>query len=790
MKKNILLFVILLLSSCSSIKRENSQVNVFPFISSEIQMSVDSIYDKLTMEERTAQLYGIRPKLLTTDGKLSLEKCRKLIPHGVGHVSQFACMQDLSADELRNFVKELQAYLINESSSKLPAIFHEEAITGFATKGATTYPQQIGTACTWNPSLVMEKSIYTRNSMRSCGATMALSPMVDIVRTQHFNRVEESYGEDSYLSSAIALSFIRGLQGDDLREGVSTCTKHFLGYGGGINSTEKELMEEIIMPHEVGIKMGNNKSVMTGYHKYKGETAVTCSYFIKDLLRGYLGFDGLLVSDYNAISANWMGRDSTHYAQRAAKAMNAGADLELCDGVCYPYLPELIKSGEVSQERFEQAVKLNLAMKARLGLFDKKPHLYDEGHIDLDKPKYRQTAYDIAAEGIVLLKNNGILPIKLPTARLALVGPNANTFWCMLGDYTYQSMFAFFQSGDVNPDNPKIYSLKEGLESKIDRGMKLSYQRGCDWSESNEASIDKKSNGDDRIRNLRKMLVSSSDKTDWNEAMKLCDDNDVIIAAVGENPTLCGEGRERKGIRLPGEQEKFVESLIDSGKPVIVCVFGGRAQVLSKKIRENAAAIIQAWYPGEEGGNALADILLGNVNPSGKLCVSYPATEDKGNICYNYDNLDDSLIAYTFGYGLSYTTFEYSGLKCKSEVNMQKDDISLSFSVTHKGTVDGKETVQLYVSPVGNTMAMKPIALKGFEKLQLEKGETKKVSFNLSPKILSSYDNGEWILTPGEYDIKIGSSSKDIRLSKRIKLNGKKEVSKERDVFFSHCKVN
>ncbi|MCA4532131.1 hypothetical protein LDZ42_06275 [Bacteroides xylanisolvens] len=313
MNKVILLVLIISLSSCGKVRKEVSQVCTTSFIDNTIQAQIDSLYERMSIHERAAQLHGVRPKHLVENGKLSIEKCRKIIPYGVGHVSQFACMQDLSPDELRDFVKELQNYLIHETASGIPAIFHEEAITGFATKGATVFPQQIGVACTWNPELVERKSEYTREVMRSCGATMALSPMVDVIRTQHFNRVEESYGEDAYLASRIALSFIKGLQTEDMRRGVATCTKHFLGYGGGINSDEKELMEEIMMPHEVGIKMGNSKAVMTGYHSYKGETAITNSYFIQNLLRDYLRFDGIVVSDYFAIAAKKLAKDSTHF---------------------------------------------------------------------------------------------------------------------------------------------------------------------------------------------------------------------------------------------------------------------------------------------------------------------------------------------------------------------------------------------------------------------------------------------------------------------------------------------
>ena len=793
MNKHFFFFTtIMLFLSCRQANTNRTDISVKPFHTDETKHLVDSIYDSMSMEERVAQLHGIRPALLLDDsGGLSLEKCRELIPYGVGHVSQFAVMQDLSGNNLRDFVKELQHYLVTETRSSIPAIFHEEAITGFSAKGATTYPQQIGVACSWNTDLVELKSQQTRDLMRSVGTTMALSPMVDVVRTQHFNRVEESYGEDSYLTSRIAYSFITGLQGDDLSTGIATTTKHFLGYGGGISHNEKVRMEEIIMPYEVGIKMANNKSVMTGYHSYEGETAVTNSYFIEDLLHNYLDFDGLVVSDYFAVAQKGMvkgqpeAKIKEHLMTRASKAINAGADLELCDEECFHLLPELISKGIVPIERFEEAVKDNLTMKARLGLLSKQPVLYSDKDIVMDSPSHRKTAYELATQSVVLLKNNGILPLKNKDERIALVGPNANSFWCMLGDYTYQSMYAFFQSGMIDGLTPKVVNLKEGLESRLNPRVHLSYERGCDWSANSEAGIDKASHGDERIQHLNDLIIKQTDPTDWDAAIELANDNDVVVVAVGENLTLCGEGRTRKGIRLPGFQERFVEQLIDTKKPVVVVIFGGRAQVLSEKIRNGAAAIMQAWYPGEEGGNAVADLLVGNVNPSAKLCVSYPATEIKKNICYNLGNQDQELIAYPFGYGLSYTEYDYSDLKATPLAKIGEDCISLEFTIKNIGKIPGTEIVQLYVSPEEGSVKHKPIQLKGFERVSLNPGESKQVRFEVLPEILAHYDQGKWTVEPGKFTFKIGSSSSEIELAQAIEIVGEPIVQDHRSVFFS-----
>lgn len=787
------------LCSCNSSIKEQSQVVDQPLSNQKLDKLVDEVYNSLTMEERVAQLHGVRPMLITVDGKLSTELCEKIIPHGVGHISQFACMQDLTPNELRDFVRDLQEYVISHNSAGVPAIFHEEAITGFSTLGATTYPQQIGVACTWNPDLVEQKSKYTAESMRSVGATFALSPMVDVVRTQHFNRGEESYGEDSYLSSAMARAFITGLQGDDLSTGVAATTKHFLGYGGGSERPLKEIMEEIITPHEVGIRVAGSKSLMPGYHRHEGVKAIMSSYYLQDLLRDYLGFDGIVVSDYSAIAPKTsIGKGSDEILIAAESAMNAGADLELCDPVAFPHLPELIKQGRVSEKRFEEAVKQNLRMKGRLGLLDKNPKLYDEGDIELNRAEYDELAYELASQSVVLLKNDGTLPLSEKRKNIALVGPNANSYWAMLGDYTYQALHAFFQSEEVDCNTPKIYTLKEGMERAKGEGVTLNYERGCDWDAAIKTAVDK--GGDTRIElskldKLVNMLRAEADPTDLNRAMQVANNSDVIVAAVGENAALCGEGRARKGIRLPGQQEAFVESLIETGRPVVVVIFGGRAQVLSDKILDGAAAIVQAWYPGQQGGNAVADILFGEVNPSGKLCTSYPATEEKATLCYNYgEGRMRKLVKYPFGYGLSYTTFEYTDLESTPEVELGKDMVEVSFTISNVGDIDGTEVAQLYISPNNlNGSGMKPIQLKGFSRVEIEACGSRRVTFSFNPELINLYNNlvdsNPWRVVPGDYKIKIGSSSSDIRLVAPLKITGEKIAMERRKIFFSNSSV-
>lgn len=565
-----------------------------------------------------------------------------------------------------------------------------------------------------------------------------------------------------------------------MSEGVAACTKHFLGYGGGSSLSWKEIYEEDLFPHEVAMRHVGSKVVMTSYGRFRGQQAVSNDTLLRVILKNYLQFDGLVISDYGAVGHSSQGRKPELMKKRAVEALMAGNDVDLPSGDSYKYLMELLQNGSIDENRFEEAVKKVLALKVQLGLLDKNKKLYKSGDLDLDTPESRKTAYELACQSVVLLKNNSVLPLSSEHKKIALVGPNANTFWCMLGDYTYQSMQAFWWGGKVDPNNPKIVSLRDAMVNKLSPDFTLGYERGCDWSTAGESAVIRE--GDPRTARLKMMLMESSDPTDWNKAVRLASESDVVIAALGENPTLCGEARERKGIRLPGDQERFLQDLIATGKPVVLVMFGGRPQVIDN-VADGCAAILQAWYPGEEGGNAVADILLGNVNPSGKLCMSYPKNEDKTMICYN--NGDSTVdVAYPFGYGLSYTTFEYSDVIVPHSSGIESDDLEIKCTVKNTGSVPGTEIVQLYVSP-SSGQPLKPVQLKGFARVFLQAGESKTLSFHVSPQQLAYYSDGRWIVEPGDYEFKIGASSSDIRLKGICELTGELRRIAYRDIYFS-----
>ena len=788
-------------------KRIIFYLSSLPFLAScsspaDIEKQVDELYQKMPQEERIAQLRSMyMDELFNEQGQLDTAKCRELIPYGIGHFSQFCMQQPRDPNELRDRAIAIQEWLIHNTPNGIPALLHEEVLSGVNTLGSTIYPQQIGQAGSFNPELAELKTIQTSTTLRKMGGIFALSPMVDVCRTPSFNRLEESYGEDGYLSAVMGTAFVEGLQQNNLKKGVGACSKHYLGYGGGGDADEKVLMEEILLPHETMIRLTGSVAVMPGYHAMKtsptpseGDKNVNCvanSWILTDILRDYVGFDGMVVSDYTAIDQI---PDLETTVEKAAAAINAGNDVDFPFGANYQYLQEAIDKGLVKPEMLERAVKNVLRIKFRMGLFDKDAYLYSKENITLDTPEERQTAYDIATQSVVLLENNGVLPLK-DIKNVLLTGPNANSIWAMCGDYTYPAMSYFWKKVEdvADRDNPHIVKLLEGMQNRKPEGINVMYSRGCDWTEEIETKYAE--GGDERAweYELLHRKVDSGEKADKAEALRMAKDADVIIAAVGENVMLCGENRDREGLRLPGKQEQYVAELLKTGKPVVLVMFGGRAQVISG-IAEKCAAVIQAWYPGEEGGNAVADILYGKVSPSAKLSVSYPNTEVYEPICYNYSTEKDARVAWPFGYGLSYTTFDYQNLQVNSEAQTSDDFVELTFQVKNTGSVKADEVAQIYLSPTAGSQNIRPIQLQGFARVSLEPGQEKTVTTRLYVEQFGFYSHKgeirEWNIEPGTFVVKVGASSADIKLQQQVELKGKAVTKPLRDHYFSESIVS
>ena len=768
----------------------------------DMEQKINELYERMSQEERIAQLRSMyMDNLFDKQGRLDTTQCRKLIPYGIGHFSQFCMQKPLDPNVIRDRVAAVQEWLMKHTPNGIPALFHEEVLSGVNTRGATIYPQQIGQACSFNTELAELKTRQTATAMRKMGGVLSLSPMVDVCRTPSFNRLEESYGEDAYLSAAMGVAFVRGLQQGDLSQGVGACSKHYLGYGGGGDASEKELMEDILMPHEAMIRVAGSKALMPGYHAMAdtGNVKTNCvanSKILSDILRGYLGFDGMVVSDYTAIDQLPAKSEEpkAKCIEQAAAAINAGCDVDFPTGANYQYLQEAIDKGQVTPEVLERAVKNVLRYKYRAGLFDRKPYLYAKGDIKLDSPEERQTSYEIATQSIVLLQNDSsLLPLKGDSLRILLTGPNAHTMWAMCGDYSFPAMSYFWKKVENDLDHPHIITLLEGMRDRLPVGDTLLYSRGCDWTEEIETKFSHI--GDKRSWEypLLHRKVDAGEEANKEEALVMADSADVIIAAVGENVMLCGENRDRQGLRLPGKQEEYVEALLSTGKPVVLVVFGGRAQVISG-IAERCAAVIQAWYPGEEGGHAVADILFGNVSPSAKLAVSYPSKETYTPICYSYPK--PTAIQWPFGHGLSYTTFEYKHMAVDEELRTSEPFVNLSFEVKNTGKISADEIAQIYVCPAPDsplTTHLSPLKLQGFARVSLEPRQTKIIRVKLYTEQLGFYsregNERQWNVLPGKYVVKIGASSADIRLEDQLTLVGDSIQKPLREHYFSEITI-
>lgn len=757
---------------------------------------VDALYEQMTLEEKVAQLQSrYMEELFTPEGELDTALCRQLIPYGIGHFSQYASQKPMDANMIRDHAAAVQQWLMANTPNAIPALFHEEVLTGINTKDATVYPQQIGQACSFNTQLACLKTQQTSNAMRQMGGILSLSPMVDVCRNPSFNRLEESYGEDGYLSAAMGVAFVQGLQQGDLRKGVGACSKHYLGYGGGGDADEKEMMEEILLPHEAMIRLAGSKAIMPGYHAVHGTKCVANSEILTDILRTYLGFDGMVVSDYTAIDQLYDQPDATH---KAAAALAAGNDVDFPEGNNYRLLPQALEQGLIDEASLERAVKDVLRYKFRCGLFDDTPYLYSSDIICLDTPEERETSYQIATQSVVLLQNNGVLPLSsgnslISPKRILLTGPNANSMWAMCGDYTYQSMAYFWKKTDIGSENPHIVTLREGMDTQAPDHIQLMYSRGCDWTE--EIETDYHEVGDERAWDYEILhrKVDSGEKAYPDVALRLANECDVIVAAMGENVMLCGENRDRKGMRidLPGRQEEYLRQLIATGKPVVLVLFGGRAYPVAH-LADKCAAIIHAWYPGEEGGRAVADILYGHVSPSAKLSISYPKQPLNETLCYNRSVRQDPRVQWPFGHGLSYTTFSYASLSAPTTATTADESVTLTFTLTNTGSVKADEVAQLYLSPSSADLPIRPIQLQGFARVSLEPGESKTVSIKMYLDQFGYYtheSHRQWNISPGEYVLHVGSSSQDIKLSHRITLTGDSVHKPIRDHYLSESTI-
>jgi len=745
-----------------------------------IEEKINEILDKMTLEEKVMQLGSVYITNLVENGKLSKKKMKKFLSKGIGEICRVVGgvigMEPEVATEIGN---RIQKFLKEETRLKIPALIHEECLSGYFANRATSFPQAIGMASTWNTNLVEKITSRIREQIKITGSHHGLAPVLDVSYDPRWGRTEETFGEDPYLVASIGVAYVKGLQTDELKKGVIATGKHFAGHGfseGGRNCAsvhlgERELREIFLFPFEACIKEAKLGAIMNAYHDIDGIPCACSKKLLTDILRKEWGFKGIVVSDYGAVGMLFSYHNVASSRKEAAKlALEAGIDIELQDIGCYRTLIDSVKEGFVSEEVLNSAVSRVLRMKFEMGLFDgENLGQPDKVKIYFDTPIDRELAFQSACESIILLKNNKVLPLKKDLKKIAVIGPLADNPKFYFGDYAYSSIEKFEKP--VIPCDSVLKAIKE----KVFPRTEVLYAKGCE--------------------------ITGDFKVGFKKAIEVAKKSDCIILVLGESSgfsskTTSGEGRDRHDIKLPGVQQDLILELSRTEKPIILVLINGRPLNLSP-IADKVDAILEAWFPGEEGAKAIIEILFGDYNPGGKLPVSFP--KDSGQIPVYYHRKNSSFRNYVFldseplfpfGHGLSYTQFEYSNLKIEPKSINSGNSFSVSFCIKNKGKVKGDEVVQMYIKDVVGTVARPIMQLKGFRKVPLNPGEKAKVTFKINSEILSFYNEDmKLVIEPGIFEIMIGSSSKDIRLKGKFEIKGKTKVIKKRKVFFSEVEV-
>lgn len=757
-----------------------------------VTQSVSDLLSRMTLEEKVAQLGSIHAHRLLENGQFSREKAQELLRNGIGQITRIAGGVNMKPEKAAEIGNEIQKFLREETRLGIPAMIHEECLSGFTAWGATVFPQAIGMSSTFDPDIIYQVTSAIRKQMRALGAHQGLSPVLDIPRDPRWGRTEETFGEDPYLVSRMASAYIKGLQGEDFESGIIATAKHFPAYGiseGGRNlaparASERELREVFLFPFEVAVREARAGSVMNAYHEIDGIPCAASRFFLTKILREEWGFQGLVVSDYEAIRMLENFHRVAESTQEAAiKALEAGIDIELPDADCYgePLLLA-VQEGLISEEVINESVRRILEVKSLLRLKEREAIEIDPQKVkeSFDTPQDRELSREVARKSMVLLKNEGILPLKKDSGTIAVIGPNAHSTRNLHGDYSYTvhipSVRKWKGEEITEEDAVETISVLEGIKNKVSANTKVLYAQGCD------------------------LLDTSGDG--FEEALKIAAQSEVIIAVMGENSglfktSISGEGSDRVDLDLPGRQKELLQALRETGKPLILVLVNGRPLSI-KWEKENIPAILEAWYPGEEGGNAIADVLFGDYNPGGKLPISFPQSVGQIPVYYNrkpssfndYINTDAQPL-FPFGHGLSYTKFSYSDLKITPPQVKSLEGVKISFKVKNTGSRAGDEVVQLYIHDRVASVERPVKELKGFKRFTLQPGEEKEVIFTLFPEQLAFYDEFMRLtVEPGVFEVMVGSSSEDIRLSGEFEVLKEKVITKYRkfssEVIVSH----
>lgn len=745
----------------------------------------------MNVEEKVAQIGGIWVSdLITASRQFIVANAEEKIAHGAGHITRIGAVGMLDPVESATLANTIQKWLVEHTRLGIPAIVHEESCAGYTAKGATSFPQAIGLASTWEPELVHAMTSAIRKQMRAVGAHHTLAPVLDVVRDARWGRLEETFGEDPYLISRMGSAYIKGIQGDDWREGIVATAKHFLGYAmseGGLNWApahlpEREIREMILFPFIVAIQEAQVGSVMNAYQELDGIPAGSSTQYMIDLLRDELGFDGVVVSDYFTID---MFKDYHHITDSKAEAarygLEAGIDVELPAHDCYGQpLLNALEAGDIDISLVETCALRVLEMKVQLGLLEN-PYV-DTGLVAeiYDNKADVALSRKIAEQSLVLLKNDDVLPLSADIQSVAVIGPHADSARLLQGDYHYPAhLEGIINLGDnmeaPSPDGddtakldwedhrPPTVTILQGIQSVVSPETKVTYAMGCD--------------------------VTGTDTSNLAEAVEIAKTADVAILTVGDISGLgaehtVGETRDSATLNLPGMQQDLIDAIHATGTPIVLVLVTGRPYALAWH-DEHIPAIIEAWLPAEQGGAAIANVLFGNVNPSGKLTVTFPRHVGQVPAYYNHkpsgqrshwygDYIDMPVKPlYSFGHGLSYTTFEYSNLKLSESEIATTGAIKISCNVTNTGGYAGDEVVQLYLNDPVASVTQPVKVLKGFKRVSLEAGQTLTITFTVNAQQMAFYDRKmDYVVEAGDIKVMVGASSDDIRLEGQFTIVG------------------
>lgn len=765
--------------------------------SQPIEARVADLLGRMTIEEKIGQMHAVwlfleedgnhRTRSDQFTGSSDPETLKSMLSSGLGQVTRPLGTRSIDAAEGVRALNALQKFMVEETRLGIPVMSHEECLSGLMIKGATLFPSSLSFGATFNPDLIEKVGAEIGREARAIGCHQGLAPVLDVARDARWGRTEESIGEDPYLTGVIATAYVKGLQGAD--RGVLATLKHYAGHSaseGGRNHAPvhmgwRELNDMFMLPFEMAVKLANAGSVMPAYHDIDGEPVHASHHLMTKVLREDWGFDGLVVADYVGVSLLYQHHGiAENRAEAAALSFNAGLDVELPGDDCAKDLKEALSRGLITQAKIDEIAARILREKFRLGLFEN-PYA-DDGRIVLQRREAVDVARQTAEESVTILDNNGILPLS-PGKKVAVIGPTADDPLALLGDYAFP---VHLIHNEAQEEVESVVTPLAGLRAKLG-AENVIYARGCNILDERKAGAPVFPGDVDDSTSLEQASSLSSRLDMIPSAVEAAKNADVAIVCVGDLSGIfqtgtVGEGSDADTLDLPGVQQKLLDAVIETGKPVIVVLSSGRPYNLGGA-EEKIAAQVMTFFSGQEGGTALASVLTGAVEPSGRLTLSIPHNVGAAPYFYNHSfKSSGTPIArhfgsrYPFGHGLSYTDFEFSDLRLESEtVDIETGTVHLSFMVKNVGDRDGIAVPQLYVRDEIATLVRPVKELKAFGKLALKHGTSARVTFEVPTDMLNftGYE-GCRIVEPGFFTLMVGASSGDIKLKARVEVTGER----------------